>query len=922
MRIAALEAFGLDDCVLDVWKSTGHDRLLPVQEMAIRQGKVLDGQNVVVFSPTSSGKTFVGEMAAIRMARQNKRVVYLVPQKALAEEKYREFKRQYGSLGIRVAISTRDRKEYDRDIRRGHFHIAVVVFEKMQGLLVVSPTLLRSVGLVIIDELQMLGDKTRGADLEILLTKIKTSAAKAQIIGLSAVLGSSHRLANWLGAGLCRLEQRPVELRKGVLCHGTFRYVEHNTGTNGQEAFATPEDEVDSFGMLIHQARCMAEKGEQSLVFCKSKQECVKTAMCIARGLHIAHASKALEELNYLEDSRGKDLLSQLLEHGVAYHNADLDRDQRDIVERLFRQGEIKVICATTTLAMGLNLPARNVFIDPERWEQDRSGNWGTVSISQAEYENISGRAGRLGLESQFGRAIIVADSKFQARTYFESFALGRLGDVEPALANDALSHHVLNLVASKLCQTAKEIRKLLLSSYTGEMLWLGGEREQQFDRRLDAGLKRCVEGKLIEEKAGRLLATELGRMAAVKGVSVETAIQVATFASQNKAHANDLDLFEMLLCLAKTEDGESVHFNLSTNEYQSGKYLDLLKATVSGLSEGPRRRLAGILDIPALSYDRAKRAKKTLLLHAWMTGIPTREIENRFHCMAGSIVGLASEFSWLAEVFSSVAKLTGWPESCVKKASVASEQIIHGVPSVGVEIASARVRGVGRVRTMLLVEHGVLAMEQVLKASRTKLEKLLSKTVSARLIQKAAWLLERKEQAAEENEGAEPELSNAESEETVPDWSETYPLSDDLGVAYQSDIAVHLDGRAQKRRYLVTLNEKEVWLTEQAFEAMLKLAVAAKTTELGWLTCDQLGTPGHYHQVIRRLKQDLQTEGIDVERLIENSRAKQYRLSVPPKHITLKAQMIRKHLPEAGSILADLKDDETEANHEMGLEN
>ncbi|MCK6470846.1 MAG: DEAD/DEAH box helicase [Planctomycetes bacterium] len=920
MRIAALEAFGLDDCVLDVWKSAGHDRLLPVQEMAIRQGKVLDGQNVVVFSPTSSGKTFVGEMAAVRMARQNKRVVYLVPQKALAEEKYREFKRQYGSLGIRIVISTRDRKEYDRDIRRGHFHIAVVVFEKMQGLLVVSPTLLRNVGLVVIDELQMLGDRTRGAGLEILLTKIKTSAAAAQIIGLSAVLGSSHQLARWLGAGLCRLEQRPVELRKGVLCQGTFHYIEHNSGTNGQEAFATPEDEVDAFGMLIHQARCMAGKGEQSLVFCKSKQECVKTAMCIAKALHVAPASKALEELNYLEDSRGKDLLSQLLEHGVAYHNADLDRDQRDIVERWFRQGEIKVICATTTLAMGLNLPARNVFIDPERWEQDRSGHWGTVAISQAEYENISGRAGRLGLERQFGRAIIVADSKFQARTYFESFAQGRLGDVEPALAHDALSHHVLNLVASKLCRTAGEIRELLLSSYTGEMLWRGGEREASFDRRLDAGLRRCLEGKLIEEKADRFQATELGRLAAVKGVSVETAIQVAAFAIQNKANAKDLDLFEMLICLAKTEDGESVHFNLSTSEFQSGKYLDLLKSTVAGLPEGPRRRLSGILDLPCLNYERAKRAKKTLLLHTWMTGVPTREIETRFHCMAGSIMGLASEFSWLAEVFSAVAKLTGWSEDSVKKTSIASEQLIYGVPAAGVELASGRVRGVGRVRTMLLVEHGVAGMGEVLKASRAKLEKLLSKQVAARLIQKAAWLLERKEQAVQEKEAADPEV--AEAEEPVPDWSETYPLSDDMGVAYQSDIAVHLDGRPQKRRYLVTLNEKEVWLKEQSFEAMLKFAVAAKTTELGWLTCDQLEASGHYHQVIRRLKQDLLVEGIDVERLIENNRAKQYRLSVPPKHITLNPQMIRKHLPEAARILADLKDADVESSQDKASEN
>lgn len=214
MRIAALEAYGIDEAVLEVWRSGGHERLLPIQENAVRDAKVLEGKNVVVFSPTSSGKTFVGEMAAVQVARQNRRVVYLVPHKALAEEKFNEFKTRYGGLGIRSVISTRDHREFDRDIRRGQFHIAVVVYEKMQGLLVVSPSMLRHVGLVVIDEFQMIGDHSRGADLEILLTKIKTSARKAQIIGLSAVLGSSEQLARWLDAGLCKTERRPVELRR------------------------------------------------------------------------------------------------------------------------------------------------------------------------------------------------------------------------------------------------------------------------------------------------------------------------------------------------------------------------------------------------------------------------------------------------------------------------------------------------------------------------------------------------------------------------------------------------------------------------------------------------------------------------------------------------------------------------------------
>ena len=907
MRIAALEAYGLDENVLDLWKSGGHDRLLPVQTMAIRQGKVLDGQNVVVFSPTSSGKTFVGEMAAIRVARQNKRVVYLVPQKALAEEKYREFKRRYGPLGIRVVISTRDRKEFDRDIRQGQFHIAVAVFEKMQGLLVVSPNLLRNVGLVVIDELQMLGDKTRGADLEILLTKIKTSASQAQLIGLSAVLGASHRLARWLGASLCQTEKRPVELRKGVLCHGNFQYVEHNSGAKGQEPLAQLEEMADASSMLIQQVQSLAESGEQSLVFCKSKQECVTMASQIAKSLTVPSAAQALNDLNHLEDSRGKDLLGQMLERGVAYHNTDLDAEQRDIVERWFRQGEIKVICSTTTLAMGLNLPARNVFIDPERWERSDSGHWDTVCISQAEYENISGRAGRLGLEREYGRAIIVSPSKFQARTYFENYALGRLGAVVPALAQDALSHHVLNLVASKLCKTADEIREILLSSYTGEMLWRGGEREKAFDRRLAAGLSRCVEGELIAERSGRLEATELGRLAAIKGLSVETAIQMAEFAKRSKPHASDLDLLELLFALARTEDGENVHFNLSTKEYQSGTYFDQLKSAVDGLGEAARIRLQEAPDLYALNYERTKRVKKALMLYAWIVGLPTRQIETRFQCFAGSVGSLGAEFSWLAEGFAAVARIAGWTDDSVKKVRVMAEQLKHGVPASAVVMASARVKGLGRERAMLLVQEGAGTIEQAVQMPRPKLLKLLGKTVTKNLLEKAARQTEQAGQAGEAVECLPPDLDGVDTQETPPEWDESFPPSDETGTAYQSNLRVHLDGRAKKRRHLVLLNEREVLLTEQSFKVLLELAMAAQNTELGWVGCDRLGDPNHYHQIIRRLKRDLKASGLEIEPLIENNAAKRYRLSVPPTHVSVNQKLIQRHLPEMARTLVGL---------------
>ena len=108
MKIEALEAYGVEDRLIEIWAGAGHRRLLPIQDVSLREGKVLEGGHAIIFSPTSSGKTFVGEMAAVKAARRNRRALYLVPQKALAEEKYGEFRRKYAPLGIRTVVSTRD----------------------------------------------------------------------------------------------------------------------------------------------------------------------------------------------------------------------------------------------------------------------------------------------------------------------------------------------------------------------------------------------------------------------------------------------------------------------------------------------------------------------------------------------------------------------------------------------------------------------------------------------------------------------------------------------------------------------------------------------------------------------------------------------------------------------------------------------
>ena len=178
-----LRAYGIGDEIINIWKDSYGDCLLPIQEKAIVKQNVLGGKNLIIFAPTSSGKTLVGEIVSVHYAMAKKRALYLVPMKALAEEKYHHFQEMYGELGVETIISTHDRKEYDQDLERKKFDIAVVVFEKLNALLVSNPNLLQGIGLIVIDELQMMGDETRGAGLELLLTKILLSPYKPQLLG-------------------------------------------------------------------------------------------------------------------------------------------------------------------------------------------------------------------------------------------------------------------------------------------------------------------------------------------------------------------------------------------------------------------------------------------------------------------------------------------------------------------------------------------------------------------------------------------------------------------------------------------------------------------------------------------------------------------------------------------------------------------
>lgn len=195
--------------------------LRPSQEKAISAG-LLEHKNLLVCTPTASGKTLIAEMAALKaIIEDNSKVVYIVPLKALATEKFKDFKRKYEGI-IRIALSIGNLDSADPYL--ADYDLIIVTSEKMDSLLRHHTPWIKNVGVLIVDEVHLLNDMGRGPTLEILITLLRQIIKKIQIIALSATIGNPKELAAWLSAELVEDSWRPVELKKGVYLDGEIEF--------------------------------------------------------------------------------------------------------------------------------------------------------------------------------------------------------------------------------------------------------------------------------------------------------------------------------------------------------------------------------------------------------------------------------------------------------------------------------------------------------------------------------------------------------------------------------------------------------------------------------------------------------------------------------------------------------------------------
>ncbi|MFF9345291.1 DEAD/DEAH box helicase [Streptomyces sp. NPDC014773] len=360
-----------------------HPSFNPVQAAAV-PAVLGDTGHLVVVAPTGAGKTPIGMVAALEAHARGRKAAWLVPQRSLTDELDRDLQR-WRSHGLRVVRLTGESAVDAELIRSADVWVATT--EKFEAICRAGSLrdALAEVGCLVVDEIHLLGDPTRGAVLEALLTRVREDATATRIVGLSATVANADEVARWLGARLVRTTWRPTRL-------------------TWQLPLLPPVDETDRAGRAavrteaaVRIARQVTADGGSVLVFCGSKRGVRTTALALAADRGVPTAGADADDAEAVERLCTK--------AGVRLHYRDWPYKRE--AEQAFRAREADVLVATSTVAAGVNLPARAVIVRDTTLGLDR------VEVSMVQ--QMFGRAGRIGAGEREGWAFLLTDPSERA---------------------------------------------------------------------------------------------------------------------------------------------------------------------------------------------------------------------------------------------------------------------------------------------------------------------------------------------------------------------------------------------------------------------------------------------------------------------------------------------------------------------------
>ncbi len=677
----------LDGHVKSLLTRLGYTMLYPPQYEAINKG-VLEGESMLITTPTASGKTLIALLAAANVISKSLgKVVYLTPLRALASEKYKEFKvLESIKDGCKVTISTGDYDSSGEELNDSD--IIVLTYEKMDSLFRHKARWIDDIVLYVFDEVHMLSDRERGSTIEIILTRALSK--DVQIIALSATIENATEIASWLRCKLVDTRWRPTRLLEGVYSHGVIYY---NDGSKRSV-------QVSRYGAAVDIALDTVNDGAQVLIFVESR----KRALSLAKQTSEALKSKNSSESKDVRRDRVSSYIKALLEDdeselartlaGVmssltAFHHAGLSPHARGVVEDAFRDGTIKVLVATPTLAAGVNLPARRVVISSLTRYDYEQGCSSRINVN--EYKQMCGRAGRPRYD-EYGEAIIISNNVEEA---FDQYINAELEPIRSTLRDDrVLRRHILASIAMSDGMKERELNEFFSRTLLAE----------QYDSKyiipkFNAALEYLTVEDMIESN-DTLTATRFGRRVSMLYIDPESAVMMRS-------------------ALSKIRRTKRLTVGLLHVITECPDFYPRLQLRSKDLDEAIM-----LIDEHGDEFidevDEYSISRSLLALYAWINEYSEKRLYESLGVEPGDMYRMIEVTDWLLYSMHSIAALMN-KRGILKDIDILRYRVRYGIRDELIPLVT--LEGIGRARARALFDHGFHDMKSIADASIERLE-------------------------------------------------------------------------------------------------------------------------------------------------------------------------------------------------------
>lgn len=672
---------GLPKGAIELIVDSGIDALYPPQEAAVEAG-VTEGNSVVASVPTASGKTLIGILALLSSVSRGGRGLYIVPLRALASEKHRRLEEFAEALDIDVAVSTGDLDSEERWLTDAD--IIVATSEKVDSLIRNDARWIDDLDCVVADEIHLIDDPNRGPTLEVTLAKLAAVNESLQSVALSATIANPDAIADWLDAELIDSDWRPVELRRGVHYGNSIHLddgQQHSVPVRGDERQETA---------IVRDT--IADDGS-TLVFVSSRRRAESAARRLAdsvQGYLTSSQRKALEttaeNLRESSDTDTVEELAAVVERGAAFHHAGLASDQRALIEEAFRDRHLGVVCATPTLAAGVNTPSRRVVV--RDWRRYDANAGGMRPLSTLEVHQMMGRAGRPGLDP-YGEALLLAGNHQEFEELFDRYIHADVEPIDSKLAAEpALRTHVNAAVATGFARDWDALEAFFDRTFYASQ----APSTERLERVLEDVLRFLERNEFLEIEDDTFEPTALGHVVARVYIDPLSASIIVDGLDQSDGKPTALGLYQLV---SRTPD----MFDLYLRQGDRPRYEELLAARENELlgptphpgDEGP--------------YEDFLSALKTAkLLEDWADELDDDRIAERYRVGPGDIRSKVATAEWLLSASERIAETMA--EETVPGVRMARKRIEHGIREELIELC--RVRGIGRVRARRLYDAGI----------------------------------------------------------------------------------------------------------------------------------------------------------------------------------------------------------------------